>query len=278
MEAPVAVDFVSMERIQQLYADLPSIFAGDIARIQQQQTIVPPKAPSLPPSIPVNPSLKRERADDVDANPANKRRDTGESKSPPMRPPTVPPTLPMMNNSPVSANFPMSNSNSMGIGNMSQASQMVPAPIAPPSLLHGMPSNPPTEAQIAAAHRERARQLQIQQAVRQQQQQHLQQQQQNARQMSPPSAQGTSQLPGQGQPQHAGPSSIPNNLDPSAAIAAFGPNAMQNIQILSNPTHSFMQFMSQRVSGFAGLPMPQQLQHMQTVQVSLALCSTYQRQ
>jgi hypothetical protein len=152
---------------------------------------------------------------------------------------------------------------------MSQPSQMGPAPIAPPSLLHGLPPGTPTEAQIAASQRERARQLQIQQARQQQQQQ------QNARQMSPPSAQRTSQTPGQGQPHHAGPPTMPNtNINSSAAIAAFGPNAMQNIQMLQNPSHNFIQYMIQSVPGFATLPVPQQLQRMQMVQVSLVLCLT----
>lgn len=132
-----------------------------------------------------------------------------------------------------------------------------------------MPPGSPTQAQIAASQRERARQLQIQQAVRQQQQQ--QQQQHNARQMSPPSAQGPT---GQGQPHQTGPSNLLNNINPSAAISVFGPNALQNIQMLQTPSHPFMQYMTQRVAGFATMIPQQQLQHMQVIQVSLLLFST----
>jgi type II secretory pathway pseudopilin PulG len=113
-------------------------------------------------------------------------------------------------------------------------------------------------------------QQQQQQHQQQQQQQHQQQQQQNVRQMSPPSTQATSQMPGQGQPHNAGQPTVPNtNFNASAAVAAFGPNAIQNIQILQNPSHPFMQYMMQNVPGFTTLPVPQQLQRMQIVQVSL---------
>src|SRR5882762_4574484 len=165
MEPPVAVDFMSMERIHRLYTDLPSMFAKEIARRPQS---VSHQTPSLLPSIPVNPSLKRDRPDDTDANIiANKRRDTGESKSPPMRPPTVPPAPPMINNASISANFSIPNNSSMGSVIISQPSQMVPTPIAPPSLLHSLSPGAASEAQLAASQRERARQIQIQQAVRQ---------------------------------------------------------------------------------------------------------------
>jgi len=65
-----------------------------------------------------------------------------------------------------------------------------------------------------------------------------------------------------------------NNINPSAAVAAFGPNAMQNIQMLQNPNHPFMQYMAQSVPGFASLPVPQQLQRMQIVQVRFISYST----
>jgi hypothetical protein len=144
-----------------------------------------------------------------------------------------------------------------------------------------MSSTATAEAQIAASQRERARSLQIHQAHQAQQavlqQQQLQQQQQNTRQMSPPSAQRTSQTPGQGQQHHQGggpPTMSIANINPAAATAAFGPNAMQNIQMLQNPTHPFMQYMTHNVPGFATLPVQQQLQRMQGVQVSHVLCST----
>jgi hypothetical protein len=147
-----------------------------------------------------------------------------------------------------------------------------------------MSSTATAEAQIAASQRERARSLQIHQAHQAQQavlqQQQLQQQQQNTRQMSPPSVQRTSQTPGQGQQHHQGggpPTMSIANINPATATAAFGPNAMQNIQMLQNPTHPFVQYMAHNVPGFATLPVQQQLQRMQGVQVSHVLCSTAER-
>jgi hypothetical protein len=105
--------------------------------------------------------------------------------------------------------------------------------------------------------------MQIQEAVRRQQQQ---QQQQNARQVSPPSASGAAQMPGQGQISNAGSLAMLNNLSP-AALAALGPNAAQNYQILQNALHPFTQYMNHSVPGFSALPVREQLQRMQIVQV-----------
>src|SRR5271170_3624006 len=100
MECPYLVDFVPMERIQKLYGDLPSIFAKEIARRQQQIGI----------SITAQPlSAKRDRSHDSILESASKRRDTGESKASSMPPPALPISSPA-----VQTNFslPLTNGNS----------------------------------------------------------------------------------------------------------------------------------------------------------------------
>ena len=71
MHPPPSVEFVSMERIYQLYSTLPTIFANDIARRQNGMA-----RRSQSPSV----SLKRDRIDEHNAEIVNKRRDTGEHK------------------------------------------------------------------------------------------------------------------------------------------------------------------------------------------------------
>jgi hypothetical protein len=71
MEPPPPVEFFPVERLQQLYAQLPTLFAKSIAKRQQH-------APGL---TPIAPNLKRDRSDESAADSMNKRRNTGESKS-----------------------------------------------------------------------------------------------------------------------------------------------------------------------------------------------------
>lgn len=102
MDPPSPVDFAPNERIRQLYSDLPSVFAKEMARRQQAvlssvnassalSTPVPPSTPALTNPMPgtpgtPNPSvnhLKRDRPHDAHtpSEPTSiKRRDTGESK------------------------------------------------------------------------------------------------------------------------------------------------------------------------------------------------------
>lgn len=269
MEAPAAVDFISMDRVTQLYADLPTIFASDIARRQQAMAS---RQPSLAPSTSSS-NLKRDRTEEVELNIANKRQNTGDNKSPPLRPPTVPPTPALMGSpAPPAASFPMSNNGSSGaMGNISQPPMQGMPSIAPPALPQGFtglqPGQGATEAQVtAAAERDRARQQQIQDAIRRNQ---LQQQQQNNRQMSPPSNQGGApSMPGQGQGQPRPGSGLPNiDFSSPRAVEHFGPNAVQNMQVLQTPTHAFTQYLHAKIPGFDSMPLPQQLQKMHQVQV-----------
>ena len=255
MDAPAVVDFISMDRIIQLYTDLPTIFARDIARRQQvmaSQASLALSAPSY--------NLKRERTEEVELNIANKRQNTGDNKSPPSMPLIDPPT-----------SFPMSDNGLSGvIANMSQPPMQGMASIAPPALPHGFSGlqsgQGATEAQVAAAaERDRARQQQIQEAIRRNQ---LQQQQQNNRQMSPNQG-GVPSMPGQGQVQSRQPGPGLPNIDFSSprAIEHFGPNAAQNMQMLQNPSHGFIQYLHAKIAGFDSMPLQQQLQRMHQVQV-----------
>jgi hypothetical protein len=285
MDAPTPVDFASTDRIQELYATLSMLFAKDILWRQQQGL----PANGHTPQTPVNTSLKRDRPDDSGGDTSNKRRDTGESKNPLMPPPAAP-SLPSSSPSPRSAtkNFPppapVVNSS---VGGMAQSTQLSSPSMPPPSL----PSST-TEAQLAASTRERARQMQIRQAVQQQQQQQQQQQmqqhqmqqqqpqtpqmQQNVRHMSPPAAPSPGQhqqMSGQGMQPNAtaGPSSTLNSNASAAVIASLGPHAMQHFQILQNPSHPFVQYMLRNVPGFGQLPLQVQMQRMQSVQACFTI-------
>lgn len=257
MQPPPFVDFASTERIQQLYAELPSIFAKEISRRQQMgpSSSTQLSQPSLP-----NGTLKRDRPDESIPDLSNKRRDTGETKAPPLIAP-VPP-IPHPAASQLPHNLPPAASSPPSVP-PHPASQMRSPSMPPPGVPPGMVSGT-NDAQLAAA-RERTRQMQMQQAMRQQQQQQQQQQQhaEGSRQMSPPA------IPQQ--PNVAGPSSMPpiNQLNQQqiAALTALGPQAVQNYQILQNPQHPFVQYLVQQVPGFLQLPLQQQLHNMQRAQV-----------
>jgi hypothetical protein len=259
MEPPVPVEFVSMERLRQIYASLPAMFAKDIARRQQMNT--PTSPPTVPPPNIGNSNLKRERPDDILMDVSSKRRDTGDHKLSTMLPPAVP-SVPLSNPSHAPQNhFPVPSLNGSPAGMQSQPIQIgspsMPPPMRPPGL--------PTDAQVAASNRERARQMQIQQALAQQQ---------NGRQMSPPSGPSVGfqqAMPGQqGQQNAAAGPSMPNAANMNATLAAFGPNAMQNFNILQNPQHPFYLYMCQAVPGFRELHVQQQLEKMRMMQVRRA--------
>ncbi|KAJ7163781.1 hypothetical protein C8R43DRAFT_988630 [Mycena crocata] len=137
MDPPPPLDFYPTERIQELYVELPTIFAKELARR------------SAAASSPL--SLKRDRSDEGMGDGMNKRRDTGENKMPTsMMPP--PPIRSPVGNASASA-FPP---------NMTNGTATPPVP--------GEPQNPGMigDPQLSAASRDRARQAQMQ---RQQQQQ-----------------------------------------------------------------------------------------------------------
>jgi hypothetical protein len=257
MDPPPPIDFTSTERIRHLYAELPSIFAKEIARRNQINTIPPlPQHTSAP-----NTPLKRERSDEPPVDITVKRRNTGDSKSPSaMMPP--PSSIPSISSTHFS--LPMSNGPSVGA---------VPAPSSPQLSEAQMASINPgvlntTEAQLAATSRDRARQAQIRAA-------HAHQQQ-VARQMSPPS------LPPQ-QQMHA------SNINPNMNMnvnAAAGPSNSSNMpslngvpdatmrqiyNVMRTPDHPFMRYMHRTVPNFPALPMELQIQKMMVAQVRIVL-------
>lgn len=134
MDAPVPSEFVSTDRIQQIYAELPSTFAKEILRRQQMGV---PTGPSVVPPLSSSPSfnqnLKRDRPEDSGMDHASKRRDTGESKpSSMMMPPAVPSPAPSSLVHPSINQFsvPMSN----GVGQSSMSMHQHPPQMSSPSI------------------------------------------------------------------------------------------------------------------------------------------------
>lgn len=250
-----------MDRIQALYSELPVLFGKDLRRQQMSNNGTPqPTGQNMP-----NGLLKRERPDDPTVDVVNKRRDTGESKGS-----TPAPSTPQGNSSPAQSGPhsmlpPATPPNSMpppALHGPSSASPSMP----PPSMPMGMHSNQ-GEAQLAVA-RERARQMQIRQAMQQQQQQ---QQQQGMADSMMSAAHGLQQ-PGMTMQNVAGPSTMVHNPQAQmAALTSMGPMAMQALQILQNPNHQMVQYLVQSVPGFQSLPLQQQIQHLQKLQVCLCI-------
>ncbi|KAF7331666.1 hypothetical protein MKEN_00046300 [Mycena kentingensis (nom. inval.)] len=149
MEAPPPIDLYSTERIQEMYAQLPTMFATDIARSQSGSN-----------------ALKRERPEELPMDGMNKRRDTGESK--------------VMTPDGASAELagPM--------GGLGAGSGMLPRPngTATPPPTQSSPQNPGMGMQPQQQHTMMNQAIQMRQQQQQQQQQQLLMQ----RQMSPPSA------------------------------------------------------------------------------------------
>ncbi|TBU61264.1 hypothetical protein BD310DRAFT_946699 [Dichomitus squalens] len=238
MQPPPIVEFSEMERIVQIYRELPTVFAKEIARRQQQG---------------MNGNAKRERTEEPGPDNLHKRRDTGETKAPttpfitpgPSTPhPPSQPMQPVMN--------PMANLSAGPVPRM--GSPAMPPPPVPPGAMGA------NEAQLAAM---RARQQMRMAAM---------QQQPDGRQMSPPS--GMMGM-GMGSMQNvAGPSSmanVPQQLTPQqmAALQAMGPQAVQNFQALQTPGHPFVQYLTQQMPGFPQLPLQEKLQKMQMAQQML---------
>lgn len=180
---------------------------------------------------------------------ANKRRDTGESKAS-----TPAPSTPLGNSSPIqpiSATMtqPGTPTHPIGAPNMTGPSSSSPS-MPPPSVPPGMMPNA-NEAHILAARR----QAQMRQALQQQAMGDA------GRQMSS----GPTQTGGMSMQSMASSSSLSHaNM---AALSAMGPAAVQCFQILQNPQHPLVQYMITNVPGFQSLPVHQQIQQMQKIQV-----------
>lgn len=244
MDAPSPVEFISMDRIHHLYADLPTIFAKELARRQPASGAqYSPTSSAL-----LNGPLKRSRPDDM-ADLMNKRRDIGETKQHSMQPPAIPSISISgagQRTSPTST-FPppihpnMSLASAPAIPQSPRTSSPMPPPSSTPSLPFGA-----TEASIAATTRARAREMQIHQAREQLRAAQMQQQMQSARQISPPdSSPRIPQNSGPGAPQHP--------------HTSYSHNAAA-MQILQNPSHPLMTYLVSQIPNFTSLPLPQQVQ------------------
>ncbi|KAJ7762789.1 hypothetical protein DFH07DRAFT_1059468 [Mycena maculata] len=121
IEAPPPLDFLPTDRIQELYQELPKVFAKDMARRASLS------------SSPV--SLKRDRSEDLPGDVMNKRRDTGETKMPAsmMPPPPIP--------SPVAS----------AAASATNRTATPPVPDAPQNPMIGDPQQRTTRAQVRAA-------------------------------------------------------------------------------------------------------------------------------
>lgn len=231
-DPPPVVEFAEMPRILQIYRELPTVFAKQLARRQQAGTL--------------NGNAKRERTEEPGQDGMHKRRDTGESKG------QVPGTFPTPGAGPSTPHPPsqMPGATGMSAGPVPRmGSPSMPPPPVPPGALN--------EAQLAAARARQQAQIRQMQA----QQQHAD----GVRQMSPPSGMmnnvaGPSSMP-----------SIPNlNPQQMAMLSSMGPQAVQNFQMLQqNPPHPFVQFLMQQIPGFMQLPLQDKLQKMAMAQVGL---------
>ncbi|KZT74485.1 hypothetical protein DAEQUDRAFT_720655 [Daedalea quercina L-15889] len=265
MVPPPPIDFLPMDRIQQLYAEMPVIFAKEIARREEASS-----TPSGIPHADLQNGLKRGRPDELFPDLANKRRDTGDSKlSTPIAPtPQLSNAVPPQMNAGMlpSTGNPMSAVPSLqGTPAPRLGSPAMPPPAVPPGMMGG--SN---EAQMLAA-RERARQMQMQQMQRQSMQQQQQQLAESSRQMSPPHVQPG----GMGMSNMAGPSSMGSMQQQQQGSRSIqqqiqgNPVLMRQYQILQTPTHPLTHYLHQQVPNFTSLSIQRQLQHVHNAQMIL---------
>jgi hypothetical protein len=282
MSPPAAVSWSSSQTINDFYHRLPQLFAKEIAKRQRETA----QANAT--------GVKRGPDTTDDANGMRKRLDTGERRlsnppgsagSPPhMRSPSV------MSNGTVGSASGMNMSLGMNVDPHGQPAQgmglgmMTPPPQQQPQqqqpALRVSPESVPSsnqplsfppggmpEAQMAQA-RERARQMQM----RQNQQALLPKEPQR---MAPPSlpnglpnpmaqAANTSAAANAGQG---------NNAQVMQAIlTTFGQVGLQNYHALQQgANHPFVNYMNSNVQGFLQMPLQQQLQRMQIVQVRAKL-------
>lgn len=241
MQAPTGVDSMSMGRIYQLYATLPTIFANDVIRRNQSEGS-PATARSVSPSI----SLKRDRTEEAPVDLVHKRRDTGESK--------------------------------MGMTPPSLLSHQAPFPsitpsISPPAAIYQghPPSNSmPPPSQIPSMSPPAPDPRRQNQAMRPPPPQHLSQPniQQLPTQISPSNS-SHSGITGSMPPNISGPPQSPSNgtTPQAAALNSLGPMANQYYQILQNPSHPMVQYLINSIPGFQSLPLNVQIGKLHQMQV-----------
>jgi len=255
MDPPPSIDFTSTERIRQLYTELPSIFAKEIARRSQIAPI--PQAIVSSPNTP----LKRERSDESPVDNAMKRRNTGDTKGPSaMMPP--PSAIPLISHN-SSTQFSLPMSNGPNVGPVLPVPPLQPSPqLSEPQMVSIHPMNT-AEAQLAASNRERARQAQIRAAHHQQ----------ASRQISPPSIPPQQQIHGSPMPNinqniHVNATAGPSNSSNMPSVNGVPDTTMRQVySILRTPDHPFVQYMNRSVPNFQSLPVDIQVQKIIMTQV-----------
>lgn len=214
-----------MDRILQLYKELGNVFAKESARLRETNQQHPTQGPGMMPG-----SLKRERPDHATPEPMNKRRDTGEHKTP-MLPPSTPASM--------GRGFPP------GVGNIAPSTpQMVANSPSIPS--QGFPPMNSTQAEM----QRRAAQLQM----RNQQATPQRPTQSSPNQMQPPPVPGPGPSMGPGQINS-------NNPQVQAIVAQFGQSGLRALHALQNPTSvPVIQQIIKNMPTFPSLPLQQQVQ------------------
>lgn len=240
MQPPPAIEFADNEHIQQLYRDLQTLFQKDIMR---RQSLMGHHGSPLSGT---NGHLKRERTDEPPGDIANKRRDTGESKVPTPGPGTPSsrrsPSNPAALNSLMPPVTPPHGGPMQAHTNdlMSMGSPSMP----PPNMSQGM-MNVEQQAATAALAQRRMRAMQ-----------------QDVNRSVPIASSSQGGMSGQGM---AGPSGLQNAQGQMGA--GMNQMSIQQMNILQDPTHPIVRFLSQQVPGFSSMPVLQQLHHFNRMQV-----------
>lgn len=234
MQPPVQLDTVnvSTERVRQLYAAMPHVFARDIARAKGQ---------SIPPQS--TPTLKRERPGD-ESDVGMKRRDTGESKVGIGMPPPATPSLPP---------------------------KSISAPVQPFTGVAPQGATPDRMRMLQMRQQQQA-QFQSQPPQVQQSQVPAVQQQQQASPphgSGTGTGIGVSVGSGQGQGQNQASAVHPNIMQ--QVVNTYGSQGLAFIQHLHDPSSQFVKYMVEQIPNFMSLPLAQQLKSMQHTQVRLLL-------
>lgn len=240
-----------MDRIHQLYAELPIVFAKEIAR--REQAAVTLQGTS---QVDLQNGLKRNRPDELLPELANKRRDMGDSKlSVPMAPTSHFPNAVPQQMHPGMVPGAGNQLNTLPSLQGTPAPQLSSPAMLPPTVPPGMMGGTVDPQMLAA--RERARQMQMQQ-------QNMQQQQlaESSRQMSPTHSQQAMAMANM-----AGPSMGGMRQQGMQQMQNQNQMLMRQFQILQNPMHPLMQYLTQQVPNFTSLSQQQQLQHVQKAQV-----------
>jgi hypothetical protein len=249
MQPPTSVDFLSMDRIYQLYATLPTIFANDISR---RGPSAGPSGGSVARSVSPTISLKRDRNDETSLDMVNKRRNTGETKNS-----SLPATLLHSNQAPHHNIAP-----SVSPPAAMQPGQHLPASsMPPPSQIISTPVSDPRQQNLPM------RPIPPQHQPPQSLQSNLQQ--------TSPSAVIHPDISGPILSNTPGPSSstVNGNTAQAAGLNSLGPLAIQYYNVLQNPSHPMVQYLVNSVPGFQSMPVQTQIMKLHQIQV----CSLFLR-